>query len=361
MNETPLQLNGANAKAGNDRLARVDFTHVRIEELLAVTTSAVESRMREVIQRAFAKRPDLLHDALALTNDSGQRLLSTLLRSSYEISGRSFEDVLEFAAGVELLQVSTLLVDDILDEAESRNGQPTIVMTKGAKEAVVVGILLSSLARKTMATAVSAQCQSEEVFKVLRLFDEVEHNVYMGQFLDLRGTGKIGLSEGEYFSIISNTTACFIRAPLVAGAILWRGPDDLISRLGAIGFNLGLAYQLRDDVIDFLGDPVFTGKPRFVDLNQRRMRLPVIHALKNLDRDNRAWLEGLLEGGSDISQEEKTQVLDLLEKSASIEYVMQKTAEYCEAANDLLIELQRDHEEFCCRVMAIARLISLFE
>lgn len=332
-----------------------------IAEFLASTTDAVESRMRTLVTEALGETADLESHALALVDDAGHRLLSALLRSAYEGSGRSFEEVVDLGTGIELLQISTLLVDDVLDEAETRNGQPTILLANGAKEAVVVGLLLSSLARRTITQALFNKWRTKEARKVLNLFDAVEHDVYVGQFLDLRAARKTNFSEGEYLSVISKTTATFIRAPLVAGAILWQAPHDLINRLRATGFDLGMAYQLRDDVIDFLGDPSCTGKPRLTDLKQRRMRLPIIHALANLEPTHRAWLQSVLEGNKSVSESDEERVLKLLESSRSLEYVIRKTEAYCDAARQELVVLRHDYAQLYERLTAVANLISTFD
>jgi geranylgeranyl pyrophosphate synthase len=296
-----------------------------------------------------------------IISEKGQRLLSMLLRSVYEDEDHNFNEVVSVCAAIELLQVAALLVDDVLDESKMRNGQKTIVAENGFKNAVAFGFLLSAVAQRTMKQSLAQGWNLTVSQKVMDVFDEVQQRVYEGQLLDLNSVRKIEFSEREYFETITNTTAYFIRAPLVSGAMLKGHSDEVVERLGEIGLNLGLAYQLRDDVIDWLGDSSETGKPRFADLEQRRMRLPLIHALRTLVPADKAWLEGLVTGESPISDSEKQKALQLLINAGSIDYVIKKTAAHVRTAIALLDGMQNVGNNLHQRLGDIAGLVATFD
>ncbi|MGD1276883.1 MAG: polyprenyl synthetase family protein [Tepidisphaeraceae bacterium] len=334
---------------------------LEIYKLLQDTTSAVEATMDCIVAESSEEAPELYAEARASINDAGHRILSTLLRMSYEISGCSYEQVLPLCAGIEFLQVSALLVDDIFDDAITRNGRASIRSRCGDKEATAIGMVLGALGMRTIAEFLTRGAPPKEAVAILQLFAQVQQEIYTGQFLDLRYAGRPDLSEDQYFNIITRTTACFIRAPLVAGALLWGAPTELTASLDSIGLKLGVAYQVRDDVIDFLGDSDCTGKPQFGDLRQRRMRLPLVHALRQLDGHDRQWLLCLLKGQEPISDGEIERACALLTKAGSLEYAIGKTKEFCRAARNSLASIRPRWRMFAEQIDAIADLISSFD
>jgi len=334
---------------------------VDICTLLQNTSRTVESAMESILEESLRDQPELCAEARDSIKDAGLRMLSTLFRVSYEISGRPFEQVLPVCAGIELLQVSALLIDDIFDDAPFRNGRSSFASRRGTKEGMALGIVLAALGMKTMAACLGHHARYKQACLILELFEQVQQDIYKGQILDLHHSGRTDFSENQYFDMIGKTTASFIRAPLVAGALCWDAPAETLTLLDSVGFNLGLAYQVRDDVVDVLGDSICTGKPQFGDLRQRRMRLPVIHALKNSTPDKSEWLRCLLVGTEAMSDCEIERVRALLFQTGSLEYAMEKTRRHCETATASLHGLQIEHEEFHNRMRAIANLISSFE
>jgi geranylgeranyl pyrophosphate synthase len=329
-------------------------------EFLKETTDLVQTRMTELLEATLPAFPKYTKQSSQLVCDKGQRLLSAFLRSIYEDETHSFSEVVSVCAAMELLQVAALLVDDVLDESLMRNGQRTIVAENGFKNAVALGFLLSASAKRIMRQSLTQRWNLTVSQKVMDVFDEVQQRVYEGQILDLQSIRKIDFSEHDYFTTITNTTAYFIRAPLVSGAILKGASNGFVEQLGEIGLNLGLAYQLRDDVIDWLGDSSETGKTSFADLEQRRMRLPLIHALRTLAPLDKAWLEGLVTGEMPISDSEKQKALQFLTKAGSIDYVIDKTAAHVRTAIGLLDELQDAGNNLRQRLSDIAGLIAIF-
>ncbi len=329
--------------------------------LLKATTAEVEIEMKKIISNDLIANPELASEALLCVTDNGHRMLSTLMRTSYEMNQRPYQDVLPMCAGTELLQVSALLVDDILDNAMLRNGNSSALSRLGTKESTVVGFVLASLGMKTMLRFLRQYASTEQACMIMEIFENVQNDVYVGQFMDLQSTSKLNFTEEQFLEMISKTTATFIKAPLVAGAILSGAPREIINKLDVIGLNLGLAYQLRDDVIDWLGDSSETGKPRFGDLEQRRMRLPLIHALRTLPPTDKAWLEELITRESPISDPEKQKTFQLLIDAGSIDYAIGKTEAHAHKAVALLDGLQNVDNNLRQRLGDIAGLVATFD
>ena len=186
--------------------------------------------------------------------DIGLRVLPFLLRISSQEGGIAFDSILPIASGVEMLKQSALVIDDVFDESDLRNSKPTTFSKYGAKTGFAIGTVISSLGFQMIAIGFERNPKLKNSIAVFELFSRTHANIYIGQFLDIGFEGNIGISEGQYLNMISKTTACFIQASLVAGAMLWGAGPEIIKILGNAGLSLGVAYQIRDDIIDVLGD-----------------------------------------------------------------------------------------------------------
>jgi geranylgeranyl pyrophosphate synthase len=293
--------------------------------------------------------------------DIGLRLRPYLLRISYEAGGGSFKQVLPVAAGIELIQLSTLVIDDVLDDSLVRNGKPSVYGKLGAGHAVSAGIVISSLGLSLIANSLERIKNYNNASGVMKLILAAHTEIYMGQFMDLSYEDNIEITEPQYIDMISKTTACFIRAPLLAGAMLWGAPKRVISIMERGGLSLGLAYQLRDDVVDIVGRTELTGKPLAGDIRQRKMRLPVIHALKWSVNSERKRLTELLQKKRQLTDAEITDVSRILMGAGSIEYCIAKTKKLCGEAAKAISALPKRYTSLSTSMYVVANMISSFE
>lgn len=329
-------------------------------ESILVTGRIVEQFLSEYCHNKSSKinvPPNILDDCLS---DIGLRLRPFLLRISYESDIRSFNEILPVAAGIELIQLSTLMIDDILDDSLIRNGKPSIFRKCGTKKALIYGTIMASMGISLVTETLIKNNTLKNRLVVLKLLTDTHINIYSGQSMDLDLEGDVNISEQQYYEIISKTTACFILAPLVAGAMLWDAPSVLVSQLESVGYSLGMAYQIRDDVVDLLGDPELTGKPKALDLHERKMRLPVIHALRCLSSKERNRIVELLERHGDLTVTEVEEETMLLEQAGSIEYAINKAKEYCLKADEVVDTLASEFEHLKGHLRSVSKLISCF-
>lgn len=293
--------------------------------------------------------------------DIGFRIRPFLIRAAYEGLGRQFSDVLTVCAGIELLQASTLVIDDVFDESPMRNAKPSIFGKWGAKRAFAAGTFMSAEALALVAQALAQSKQLQNHFRVVVLLQRTHSAIYAGQFADVDYAGRTSVSESDYTSMISATTGEFIKASLVIGGVLRGASPRVISILKKAGRDLGLAYQLRDDVIDLIGDPKCTGKPLAGDVRERKMRLPVIHALEKLRGRNRGRLASLYRSGRSLTNAEVREVLDLLDGVGAVGYAISRTKELCSNAARAARQLPGSERLLANRLLAVADLISNFE
>ena len=294
----------------------------------------------------------------SVLHDIGLRLRPFFLRITYEAGKRVFKDVLPIAAGVELIQISTLVIDDVLDKSLMRNRKPSLYDKYGVGKAISVGTIISSIGFNTISSTLR-KAGLENGIDVLGYLTEIHKDIYVGQFMDIDFEKNISISEKKFIEMISKTTACFIQAPLVIGAMLWNAPEDLISVLKEIGMNLGIAYQLRDDVLDIIGDPSITGKPKPLDIADRKARLPIIHAIETLDLKEEREFAEIWTSKQSLDVIKIDEITNLLKKTNSIHYAMKQIDVYCGQAEKAVELLDSNLAQLKGNLRAITKLISL--
>ena len=290
----------------------------------------------------------------------GLRLRPFLLKVAYERKGRMFSDVLPVAAAIELIQLSTLVIDDFLDNSKLRNGKVSVFAKWGPKYSVTAGIIMESEALSLLSESFAQSKKLRNPLIAIALLQQTHSSIYAGQFKDLKNVGRVSVDESEYMTTISATTGKFIQTSLVIGALLRNASPVVISVLEEAGHKLGLAYQLRDDVIDLIGSTKYTGKPFAGDVRERKMRLPVIHAVKKLRGHKRTRLVRLYQLGRLLTDAEVQEAVDLLDAGGAVEYVIGKTKGLCNNATESVRKLPRSEESLADKLTAIAGLISNF-
>lgn len=287
----------------------------------------------------------------------GKRARPFLLRTGFEIGGGEFKTILPIAAAIELMQAATLVIDDILDEAKIRNARPSIQEKYGVKKAILIGELLKSLAMTVFINHVQENKQLKNLKEPIKIFEDTYREICVGQYLDLNYECKEMITEDEYYDMVKKTTASFIQAPLVIGAMFAGTPKRVIELLKSYGLALGYAYQIRDDVTDVIGEEEFTGKPFAIDIKQRKKRLPVIHVLSNGSASMQRKLREHF--SKDIITEKVIQeIVDLLYECGSIDYSIKQVRRFSDNAIEVLSPLKDSNSK--AYLIDLAELIATF-
>ena len=208
-------------------------------------------------------------------------LLAARLTGSEAIrSGSALPDTTYRAASlVELLHTATLVHDDVVDEAERRRGVFSINALWKNKVAVLLGDFL--LSRGLLLALDHDEPQ------LLHVVSDAVRRMAEGELLQLEKTRHLDLDEPTYFRIIGDKTGSLIAACLACGAVSVGAPTDEVGRVREIGEKLGLAFQIRDDLFDYSGDAEAVGKPLGLDLQDKKLTLPLIHALRTAPSSER--------------------------------------------------------------------------
>lgn len=217
--------------------------------------------------------------------------------------GADMTVAIDMATAIEMTHTATLVHDDVLDQANLRRGQPSVSSLWGNPAAVLGGDVLLSLAYRHLIETVPQACQREMAESVVR--------VCLGEIAQQKTAGRSGLSEEDYFEIIEKKTASLFVSCVRCPALFADGIDEIdFKQLSDFGSNFGLAFQVVDDLMDFLSSADDMGKPIGRDSSQNKPTLAVIHFLDN----NPEYLEE----SSDFTFFEWKQ---LLQQSGSFSYV----------------------------------------
>lgn len=327
------------------------YTHAKIRE----TSETVEEYLIHYSRTMYTP----FFDLGSCMSDVGLRIRPFLFRISSEAGDIPFKDIVPVAAGIEMVQLSTLVIDDIIDQSPLRNNRPSIFAEQGYGESISIGTILFTQGLSLIADGLLRNEVFKNCLSIIRVLCDTHATIYFGQILDYRLEGCISTNEHDYLDMISKTTACFIQAPLVMGAMLWDAPQENIKHLKVIGYALGMAYQIRDDVIDIIGDSECTGKPIAGDIRRCKMRLPVIRALIELGQADRNHLENLL-SISDLPDNSVREAIDLVMKTDAINYCISRTQQFCDQARDFIHYLPENVKELKIQLDFIADLISTF-
>lgn len=258
-----------------------------------------------------------------LQKSGGKRLRPALLLLSAGTCGYRGDAAIRLGAVVEIIHTATLVHDDVIDEAKVRRGQPSINQRWGNQASVLAGDWLYMQA--------FSLALRERNFDVLDLLIELTQMMVEGELMQMDWVGRIDLTEDEHLSLVHRKTAYLFSVCARMGAILAGADSKQEQRLGDYGWNLGMAFQLVDDLLDFTASEEVLGKPVGNDLSEGKVTLPLILALQQCGKEEKKMVETVM---SDQSYDRVSlpSVLGLLNKYAAIDTVRRRALTYTETA-----------------------------
>jgi octaprenyl-diphosphate synthase len=234
------------------------------------------------------------------------------------------------AAAMELVHTATLVHDDVVDNTSVRRGAATANAVFGNGVAVISGDFM-------LARAVSMLARESEM-RLVRTVAEVTVDMSEGEVQELVATGEADLSEAAYFSLIHKKTASFIEGCCRCGAIVAGADAEQERAVGDYGLNLGLAFQLTDDILDYVGDPALTGKPIGTDLREGRATLPFLIGLREASDGRRERLLSAFANPA-VREASVSSVIRALESLGAFEHARRTARVRSEAAKRALESL----------------------
>jgi octaprenyl-diphosphate synthase len=252
----------------------------------------------------------------------GKRIRPALLLLSAKLFDYQGRGAVRLGAVVEIIHTATLVHDDIIDEARTRRGRPAANTQWGNSKCVLAGDWLYMQAFK-----VAVQ---ERNFRILDTLIELTQQMVEGELLQMEKLGRLITLE-EYFDLIYRKTACLFSVCMRLGAILSGATAEQEAALGQYGRDLGMAFQIVDDVLDLTASEEVLGKPVGSDLREGKVTMAVIHALERCTEDERTAIENILRDRA-FNGVTHPQVLQILQKYESLEAASRCASRHAQSA-----------------------------
>jgi len=261
-----------------------------------------------------------------VVKNKGKGLRPLLVIMAAKLVGRPNNDTYAMASIVELLHSASLVHDDVVDEANIRRGLPTINAMWKNKVAVLMGDYMLS---KCLIAAASTGN-----IRFLQILAESSKRLSGGELSQIEKSRKLNITETEYFEIISDKTAALISAAAELGALSTSRNIDDHQRLKKFGENLGIAFQIKDDLLDYYGKHKVIGKPVGNDLKDKKITLPLIFAFKKSSKDEINMIKRNLKKG--VNGNDVKEIVKFVRQKGGIEYAEEKKDEYANKARECL-------------------------
>jgi len=262
-----------------------------------------------------------------ILSSGGKRFRPSLLLLSARLCGYDGREHTPLAAVVEFIHTATLLHDDVVDNAKLRRGSTSANALWGNEASILVGDYLFSKSFHTMVKSGSMD--------VLRVLSWTTTLMAEGEILQLLKNSDVETTEEEYLNVVKNKTAVLISAACQVGGILAGVSKEKEAALAEYGMNLGIAFQLMDDCLDYISNDEDLGKAVGNDLKEGKMTLPLIHALESSSPAEQEMVRGVIEG-DEIDDDQLASVTELIKRHDGIAYTIDSARRYVSDAGKQL-------------------------
>jgi octaprenyl-diphosphate synthase len=302
----------------------------------AASLQAIQRPIRSKLDDVSRAMGSIVASELPLVGQVSAHLLAmrgklfrpTLLLLSSEVAETPEDRAVTMAASLELIHLATLVHDDAVDHSSLRRGMPTVNSLFSHQISVIMGDFLYS-------TALTHLVGLGDL-AALQALTRASTEMTLGEMRQLAVTDPLSFTETEYDDLIRSKTASLMRTACELGALA--GARDYYEPLGAFGENLGMAFQITDDLLDYREVKETTGKPSGLDLREHKVTLPLIHALRDMSRASRAEVEQLF-AGDGATDDDIAKVVQIVADGGGFEYARQRGEEFAERAHDALAQL----------------------
>jgi octaprenyl-diphosphate synthase len=301
-----------------------------------VTLQAIQLPIRAKLDDVSRAMSQIVSSDLPLVGQVSAHLLAmrgkmfrpTILLLSSEVAEDPSDQAVTLAATLELIHLATLVHDDAVDHSVLRRGMPTVNALFSHQVSVIMGDFLYS----TALTHLVALGDLEALQALTRASTEMT----LGEMRQLAVTDPLRFTETEYYDLIRSKTASLMRAACELGAL--SGARRYSDALASYGENLGMAFQIADDLLDYREEKETTGKPSGLDLREHKVTLPLIHALREMSASSRQEVERLFETDT-AGDGEIASVVRIVEENGGFDYARRRGEEFAERAHDALADL----------------------
>ncbi len=297
---------------------------------------AIQLPIRDKLEDVSRKMAEIVASDLPLVGQVSAHLLAmrgklfrpTLLLLSSEVEETPKRQAVTLAAALELIHLATLVHDDAVDHSALRRGMPTVNALFSHQISVIMGDFLYSTALTQLVTLGDLQA--------LQALTRASTEMTLGEMRQLAVTDPLKFTERDYYALIRSKTASLMRTACELGAL--SGARRCYDALGNFGENLGMAFQIADDLLDYREVKETTGKPSGLDLREHKVTLPLIHALREMSRAARSEVERLF-ATEKVSDSDIASVVAIVAENGGFEYAREREEQFAERAHDALLSL----------------------
>ena len=308
-----------------DQIGRTDVSPVeRLHALVSADMAATDKLIHGRMTSGVALIPEL---ARHLIDSGGKRLRPMLTLAAAQSGGYAGDHHVRLAAAVEFIHTATLLHDDVVDESALRRGKVSANLMWGNKPSVLVGDFLFSRAFQLM-----VETNNLAVLDILAGASAV---IAEGEVMQLKSTNNLSVTEEHYLKVVSAKTAALFAAAAESGALLSSRGAEFVAGLRAYGENLGIAFQLVDDALDYSGRQALMGKTVGDDFREAKMTLPLILAYARSRDTDRPFWKRVIETGNQ-TETDLDRAITLIEQTGAMQETMRRARAYADVAKEAL-------------------------
>ena len=301
-------------------------------DYLSTIRKPIEDEMNnfvELFKQSLSQGDGMLEQVLShIRQRGGKRMRPMLILLTAKNYGDVSSVTQNAALGLELLHTASLVHDDVVDESDQRRGQPSVNASYNNKVAVLVGDYILSTALLRVALS-----DNHEIVQELA---ELGRTLAAGEILQLSNISNQEISEDVYYQVIDKKTAVLFEACCKLGAISVGAPRDVIEKAAKFGHNIGMIFQIRDDIFDYY-DSKEIGKPTGNDMLEGKLTLPVIYSLTHYESNAMQKLAKKVKNGT-INADEIAVLIEFAKQYGGIKYAEKKMAEFAKECESFIDE-----------------------
>jgi len=302
----------------------VEKTSLALSQIFEPIRADLEEVDREFARHVQSQVELIPKIAQYIQTSGGKRIRPAVLLMASRLSGYEGDRAILYAAVVEFIHTATLVHDDIIDDSDLRRGRLAVHSRWGNDITVLLGDYLYI---KSMAMALT-----HDELEIIRLLCDVTLRMIEGELYQLTKNGDVAITEDEHFDIMRRKTAYLFGGCAQIGGMLARVSGDHEQALREYGFNLGMAFQLVDDLLDFTGDAEAVGKPIASDLREGKVTLPLIHLQHHAAGGPGPQIIRDIITARSATPEQWHDLLRILKDHASIDYAYRRAVDFAERA-----------------------------
>lgn len=295
----------------------------KVEEQLKFISQSSNELISEVSAYLFQKR--------------GKRIRPALLVLCSKLFGYQGKEHILLSAVIETIHTASIIHDDIIDKSTMRRGKKSVHAKWGPNITVLLGDYLYI---KSIGLALKSKFN-----QIIGILADISARMIEGELIEYYMSGNLEMSEQDYLDIVSKKTASLFSGSCQIGGIIGNASKKEELSLAEYGTNLGMSFQIIDDLLDYTGNEKDLGKPILSDLKEGRITLPLVYTMNNDGKVNRRRIKDIL-SNRNLEQESQEEILNILKSNGALDYTYEKAKEFSEESKEVISQLPKSiHRE----------------